>query len=86
MIELFEQELLEKIDNYVETASDDELFASGYLRGHISLCAADCEEQGIEGKTDFIRMINESLENAKNELSPADYIIVKRELDKLLIS
>ncbi len=38
---------LEVIDARIENASDDELFAGGYLRGHIS-SVASCEEDGIE--------------------------------------
>ena len=37
MIIELEEKLLEAIDETVQTASDDELFAGGYLRGHISL-------------------------------------------------
>ena len=36
MIIEFEEILLELIDTRIATASDDELFAGGYLRGHIS--------------------------------------------------
>lgn len=46
MILELEEALLESIDATVATASDDELFAGGYLRGHISLAAADCELEG----------------------------------------
>ena len=48
MIIEFEEKLLEVIDARIENASDDELFAGGYLRGHISLSVAACEEEGIE--------------------------------------
>ena len=47
MILEYETDLLALIDNMVSTASDDDLFASGYLRGHISLAVADCEQQGV---------------------------------------
>ena len=40
MIIEFEEKLLEVIDARIENASDDELFAGGYLRGHISLSVA----------------------------------------------
>ncbi len=36
----FEHKLLGLIDGMVATATDDELFAGGYLRGHISLAVA----------------------------------------------
>lgn len=44
----FEHKLLGLIDAMVATASEDELFAGGYLRGHISLAVARAE---LEGKT-----------------------------------
>ncbi|KAB2825373.1 YfcL family protein [Aliivibrio finisterrensis] len=76
MIIEFEEKMLELIDARIETASDDELFAGGYLRGHISLSVAKCEEQEIADLEILKVHINESLEAAKSELSPADRIIV----------
>ncbi|AZL85328.1 MULTISPECIES: YfcL family protein [Aliivibrio] len=76
MIIEFEEKLLELIDARIETASDDELFAGGYLRGHISLSVAKCEEQGVSDLDVLKQHINDSLEAAKSELSPADRIIV----------
>ncbi|KAB2505956.1 YfcL family protein, partial [Enterobacter hormaechei] len=40
MIAEFESRILALIDDMVEHASDDELFASGYLRGHLTLAVA----------------------------------------------
>ena len=48
MIIEYEEKLLETIDSRIQDASEDELFAGGYLRGHISLSAASCEEEGVE--------------------------------------
>ncbi|WP_047048836.1 YfcL family protein [Vibrio mexicanus] len=76
MIIEFEEQLLNAIDEGIESASDDELFAGGYLRGHISLSAAACEEEGIEDLAEFESRINKSLENARSELTPADQVIV----------
>ena len=76
MIIEFEEKLLELIDARIETASDDELFAGGYLRGHISLSVAKCEELGVSDLDVLKQHINDSLEAAKSELSPADRIIV----------
>jgi len=76
MIIEFEEKLLELIDARIATASDDELFAGGYLRGHISLSAASCEEEGVEDVTELKARIEQSLEDARSELSPADRIIV----------
>ncbi|EPA0957684.1 TPA: YfcL family protein [Vibrio parahaemolyticus] len=76
MIIEFEEKLLELIDARIENASDDELFAGGYLRGHISLSAASCEEDGINDVEDLKSRIANSLEEARAELTPADRVIV----------
>ncbi|WP_260259492.1 YfcL family protein [Vibrio intestinalis] len=76
MIIEFEEKLLELIDARIETASDDELFAGGYLRGHISLSAASCEEEGINDVEELKNRIIVSLDEARSELTPADRIIV----------
>ncbi|USD66022.1 YfcL family protein [Vibrio sp. SCSIO 43136] len=76
MIIEFEEKLLNKIDERIENASDDELFAGGYLRGHISLSAAACEEEGVNDLGEFKAKIEQSLDAARAELSPADRAIV----------
>ncbi|WP_332405158.1 YfcL family protein [Vibrio metschnikovii] len=76
MIIEFEEKLLDRIDARIESASDDELFAGGYLRGHISLSAAVCEEQGIDDIEQLKALIEQSLEEARSELTPADRAIV----------
>ncbi|EJL6384711.1 TPA: YfcL family protein [Vibrio parahaemolyticus] len=76
MIIEFEEKLLELIDARIENASDDELFAGGYLRGHISLSAASCEEDGINDVEELKSRIANSLEEARTELTPADRVIV----------
>ncbi len=76
MIIEYEEKLLETIDSRITQASDDELFAGGYLRGHISLSAASCEEDGIVEIAEFKSRIQASLDEAKSELSPADRVIV----------
>lgn len=76
MIFDIEEKLLNLIDARIETASDDELFAGGYLRGHISLSAAACEEEGINDLNELKQRIVASIEEARSELSPADQQIV----------
>ncbi|HBC3412143.1 TPA: YfcL family protein [Vibrio parahaemolyticus] len=76
MIIEFEEKLLELIDARIENASDDELFAGGYLRGHISLSAASCEEDGINDVEELKSRIANCLEEARAELTPADRVIV----------
>ncbi|WP_261815562.1 YfcL family protein [Vibrio gallicus] len=83
MILQLEEQLLEYIDQQVVTASDDELFAGGYLRGHISLAAADCESEAIFDVAEFKLKIEQSLKAAQAELTPADRVIVSDMWDSL---
>lgn len=83
MILQLEEQLLDHIDQQVATASDDELFAGGYLRGHISLAAADCESEAIADVAQFKQKIVESLDKAQSELTPADRVIVQDMWDSL---
>ncbi|MCD9475616.1 YfcL family protein [Photobacterium phosphoreum] len=76
MIHDYEQKLLQLIDDNIDSATDDELFAGGYLRGHISLAVADCEQQGITNIAQMQQKVKQSLLDAKSELSPLDYSIV----------
>lgn len=46
MIAEFESRILALIDDMVDHASDDELFAGGYLRGHLTLAVAELEGEG----------------------------------------
>lgn len=51
-------------------------FFGGYLRGHISLSAADCEQAGEQDVTALTQRIQASLDTARSELTPADQAIV----------
>ena len=83
MIQQYEEKLLTLIDLMVETASDDELFAGGYLRGHISLSAANCELEGESSIEAMDAKVIASMSDAQSELSPADQVIVKAMWEQL---
>jgi hypothetical protein len=73
MIAEFESRILALIDDMVEHASDDELFASGYLRGHLTLAVAELEA-GDDHSADAVHdEVTRSLEKAiqAGELSRA---------------
>ncbi len=72
----YEARILALIDEMVDTASDDELFASGYLRGHVSLAAADCELEGIDEVASLKARVDTSLSKNASELSPGDQRLV----------
>ncbi|MDX7878135.1 YfcL family protein [Aeromonas veronii] len=75
----FEHKLLGLIDNMVATATDDELFAGGYLRGHISLAVARAELEGKtlvrDVKSYVLRSLNEAI--LQGELSEEDEKLVQ---------
>lgn len=64
MIAEFEARILALIDDMVEHASDDELFAGGYLRGHLTLAVAEAEEQGEHTAEALKARVEESLHKA----------------------
>ena len=75
----FEHKLLGLIDAMVATASEDELFAGGYLRGHISLAVARAELEGKtlvrDVKSYVLRSLNEAI--LQGELSEQDEVLVQ---------
>ncbi len=82
-IQEFEEKLLQYIDDSIDTATDDELFAGGYLRGHITLAAAECEASGINDLEVMKAKIIADIDKARSELSPQDLAVVNRYTDNL---
>lgn len=85
MIAEFESRILALIDDMVEHASDDELFASGYLRGHLTLAVAGLEGSDDHSAEAVYANVTSSLEKAigAGELSPRDQTLVKEMWDTL---
>ena len=85
MIAEFEERILALIDDMVEHASDDELFASGYLRGHLTLAVAELGDGEAHSAEALYRNVTRSLETAigAGELSPRDQALVKDMWDNL---
>ncbi|WP_058912729.1 YfcL family protein [Entomohabitans teleogrylli] len=85
MIAEFEARILALIDDMVEHASDDELFASGYLRGHLTLAVAELEAGEDHCAQAVYQNVTHSLEKAihAGELSPRDQALVLEMWDKL---
>ncbi|WP_127957855.1 YfcL family protein [Serratia microhaemolytica] len=78
MIADFEARVLTLIDEMVEHGSDDELFAGGYLRGHLTLAVAQAQEKGDTTLTQLDMRVRHSLVKAikAGELAPADQVLV----------
>ncbi|BAX53830.1 YfcL family protein [Photobacterium damselae subsp. piscicida] len=82
-IQELEEKLLQYIDDSIDTATDDELFAGGYLRGHISLTAAECEASGINDLEVMKAKIIAAIDKARSELSPQDFVYVQEYITRL---
>lgn len=87
MIVEFEARILALIDDMVDHASDDELFASGYLRGHLTLAVAEIEQSGEHTPEALQIHVSNSLQNAiaAGELSPRDQVLVVGMWDNLFL-
>jgi hypothetical protein len=60
-----------------QSVSDDDLFASSYLRGFISLSASDFGNESQVLSPALASSIDEKLQAARTELSPQDRKIVQ---------
>ncbi|HFT1681407.1 YfcL family protein [Providencia stuartii] len=78
MLADFETRILTKIDDMVEHASDDELFAGGYLRGHLTLAVAELEQENETSVDALYQRVEESIQQAikEGELTPPDQVLV----------
>ncbi|ENG4186762.1 YfcL family protein [Providencia rettgeri] len=78
MLADLETRILTKIDDMVEHANDDELFAGGYLRGHLTLAVAELEEENQTGSDALFQRVEESIHTAikAGELTPPDQVLV----------
>ncbi|AHG18815.1 hypothetical protein Z042_03720 [Chania multitudinisentens RB-25] len=85
MIEEVEAHILALIDDMVEHASDDELFAGGYLRGHLTLAVAEAEAHDEQSAEQLEARVQSSLGKAiaAGELSPPDQALVLGMWEKL---
>jgi len=71
-------ELYQHLDSLFDQDVDsDILFASGYLRGFISLAATDEGDEQQLISPSLIDSISKKLADAKAELSPQDNVIVQ---------
>ncbi|MCK9782993.1 YfcL family protein [Proteus columbae] len=78
MLSEYEAYLLDKIDSRVEHATDDELFAGGYLQGHITLAIAELEQENNTQLEALRARVEESIQKAikAGELSPPNQALV----------
>jgi len=70
-------------DQAVETGDDDELFASGYLRGHFDLVVAQLELAGEDDPEELWNALDAALLKTRDELNPQDQTHVQNMLARL---
>lgn len=85
MIAEFEGRIFALIEDMVASATDDELFASGYLQGHLTVSVADAEANGENTSEQLKARVQSSLDKAiqAGELSPRDQVLVVDMWEKL---
>lgn len=79
----FVQQLETVFDEAVTEGTDDELFASGYLRGHFDLVVAQLELNDAAQTAAVLPAVKASVEQAKQELMPADMVHIQAMLARL---
>ncbi|CAB0149528.1 hypothetical protein PSI9734_00092 [Pseudidiomarina piscicola] len=70
-------------DQAVQQGDDDELFASGYLRGHFDLVVAQMELQDQAHPEAVLPSLRAALEATKHELNPVDQQHIAAMVNKL---
>lgn len=72
------QDLYQYLDSlFDQNVDSDILFASGYLRGFISLAATDFGDEQQPITVELLDEISRRLADARMELSPQDNVIVQ---------
>lgn len=77
----FVREVSDYLDQMIPTASDDELFAAGYLRGHFDLAVGTLEVAAEPfAKPELLAQVDVSLSNAiaQGELDEQDQQLVRQ--------
>ncbi|MDX1705855.1 YfcL family protein [Pseudidiomarina sp.] len=70
-------------DRAVVDGTDDELFASGYLRGHFDLVVAQLELQEQRQPEAIMPALYAAVEQTRHELAPADQAHIKAMMGQL---
>lgn len=86
-LELLSDKAQEYFDSYVAEGTDDQLFASGYLRGHVDLVigTAIVQEETITLESlidDVEKSVNKAIKNG--ELEQGDIVTVNDMLNSLI--
>ncbi|EKE83844.1 YfcL family protein [Idiomarina xiamenensis] len=81
------QQLVDKVeplfDEAVVDGDDDELFASGYLRGHFDLVVAQLEMAGESDAEKLFPALQAAVSQTRHELTPADQAHIDNLIQRL---
>lgn len=76
MLEHYEQQLEQWINEIVVTGDDDALFASGYLQGHFAVVLSELEVEADHSVAALDDKMQNCLKLAAKELEDHDYRLV----------
>ncbi|GLP96582.1 YfcL family protein [Paraferrimonas sedimenticola] len=76
MLEQYEQQLDSWMAHQVDNANDDELFAAGYLQGHVTVALSEVEASGESNFESLSAAVAAALKGAESELSAEDQELV----------
>lgn len=82
-LEQLVEQLEPVFDQAIIDGNDDELFASGYLRGHFDLVAARLLMSGETEPAALWEPLESAIQDASHELTPADQAHVRDLYKKL---
>tara|TARA_B100001094_G_C18182666_1_gene801842 strand:- start:2248 stop:2529 length:282 start_codon:yes stop_codon:yes gene_type:complete len=77
MLEKYEELLYIWIENAIESGSDDQMFATGYLQGHIAVVFAQFEQDKHVSLAQLNTAMQHCLQDNKAELEPQDFMLVQ---------
>jgi hypothetical protein len=77
-------ELNQYFDDLLDTADDDTLFASAYIRGFIEVLAVEYGDVHQVLSADLAQAVTDKLIASKHELSPKDRAIVQAYWQQLI--
>ena len=77
MLEKYEELLYSWIENAIESGSDDQMFATGYLQGHIAVVLSQFEQENYVSLEKLDQAMQDCLQENKSELEPQDYLLVQ---------
>ncbi|GAA5190918.1 YfcL family protein [Ferrimonas gelatinilytica] len=77
MLERWDEICHQWVAQLLETGSDDEVFASGYLQGHFAVALSELEQNEAPQWADLKASLEQKLSAARSELAPSDLALIQ---------